>query len=446
MDNNETGALVLSASDVVTPGRQQGFQDHPLRQALANELHARPFPTLSAPMQAAFLAIKRPVDAANRDPALDRAHLLTLLDHYGADHPPEGATHYQGELGRYRLKWERHTEFVTYTLFGAIPSGPAFDPVAFEVFPKPWLNNAPGQRLSSALIRIEIHPEDMDQIDRKLAQWFEPESLAASYVADQSAIVAGDYRIDGAGHMRFAVFAKKGTTARRIGRMVQRLCEIEIYKTMSLLALPRARDLGKQLARLDGEVLRLVQHVKGTERPAADVLGELLELSADLEDLKAQHSFRFSATGAYRAIVDARILALREVRITGRQTFSEFMLRRFEPAMRTIGASIEQLDDMAGRTKRAGDLLRTRVEVARSEQNQDLLVSMDRRADLQLRLQRTVEGLSVVAISYYAVNLAAYLLGPLSKGMGKTTLMAILTPLVLGGVWLVVRRIRNSVH
>ncbi len=447
MDTRKSeGPLVLrAAKDNPNPVNPQGIKDHALRHALTNEMHARPFPTLTVPMQVAFLAIKHPVDAANRDPDYDRLHLLELLDHHGASHPQAGATHYQGELGRYRLKWERHTEFVTYTLFGDIPTGPAFEPDAFAALPDAWLQKAPGDRLSSVLIRVEKHPEDQEQINRKLAQWFIPESLAASYVADQSALVAGDFRIDAGGHMRFAIFARNGTTPRRIGRIVQRVCEIEVYKTMSLLALPRARSLSKHLARLDGEVLSLVQHVKGTQRPAKDVLAELLELSSDLENFRAQHSFRFSATAAYRAIVNDRVSALREIRIAGRQTFSEFMTRRYEPAMRTISAAANQLDHMAERTKRAGDLLRTRVEVARSEQNQDLLVSMDRRADLQLRLQKTVEGLSVVAISYYAVNLAANLLGPFTAGLGKTTLLAILTPLVVIGVWLVVRRIRKSV-
>ena len=89
------------------------LQDHPLRYALANELHARPFPSLNAPSQALFLAIKQPQNAAKRDRALDRAHLIALLDRFGAAHPQPDATHYFGDMGKFRIKWERHTEFVT---------------------------------------------------------------------------------------------------------------------------------------------------------------------------------------------------------------------------------------------------------------------------------------------------------------------------------------------
>jgi uncharacterized membrane-anchored protein len=101
---------------------------------------------------------------------------------------------------------------------------------------------------------------------------------------------------------------------------------------------------------------------------------------------------------------------------------------------------------MLERAARAGELLRTRVDVERSAQNQELLASMDRRADLQLRLQHTVEGLSVVAISYYAVSLAGYLTYPLAKQMGISKEMAVagLTPLVILGVWLMVRRIKKG--
>jgi len=159
-------------------------------------------------------------------------------------------------------------------------------------------------------------------------------------------------------------------------------------------------------------------------------------------------SFRFGATGAYEAIVQQRIEALREARFEGRQTFAEFMLRRFDPAMRTVKSTETRLRSMTDRAFRAGELLRTKVEVDRSAQNQALLESMDRRAALQLRLQETVEGLSVVAISYYAVNLLSYLLAPVGAGIGidKPWIAAGLVLPVVAGVALMTRRVRKAVH
>jgi uncharacterized membrane-anchored protein len=413
-----------------------------------NELHARPFPTLRPPCHAVYIAIKEPSSAANRDRERDRAHLVALLDRHGAPHPQTGVTHYSGQIGRHTLKWESHTEFVTYSAFAPGLAERPFDPSKAEVFPEAWVAAAPGRRIASVLIRVEEMPEDEAQIAAKLEDWFVPESLACASILDGSGIVAGDFRIDPAGHMRFAVFVRPGTGERRVGRIVQRLCEIETYRAMSMLGLGQARELGGRLNALDPELSALVSTLTDETGPAENNLHELLRIAAELESLAVGFSFRAGATAAYEAIVNDRIAVLREERFQGRQTFGEFMRRRYDPAMRTVKSVENRLGAMLERAARAAELLRTRVDVQRSAQNQLLLASMDRRADLQLRLQRTVEGLSVVAISYYAVNLAAYLVAPLAEvaGVGKAASLAVLTPLVFLAVWAMVRQLRRSVH
>lgn len=422
------------------------IHDHALRYQLANELHARPFPSLRAPCHAAYLAIKQPDDAANRDRDRDWAHLTDLLDRFGAKHPSPGATHFFGDLGKYKFKWEQHTEFVTYTIFVDGVADKPFDKAAFDVFPEDWLAAAPGVRITSALIRVEDMPPD-DRIAAKLSDWFVDESLAASTILDGSAVMAGDFRIDSAGHMRFAVFVQPQTEPRRVGRIVQRICEIETYKAMSMLGLSRARALSRSLGPIDTRMEALVEAMTGQSSRADQTLKALLGISAELESLLAKSSFRFAATKAYEALVLQRIEVLRESRLQGRQTFREFMTRRYDPSMRTVNATEARLKTMAERAMRAGELLRTRVDVERSEQNQELLASMDRRADLQLRLQKTVEGLSVVAISYYAVNLVTYMLGPVGDeiGVSKLIITAVATPVVIVAVWALIRRIRRAV-
>lgn len=419
--------------------------DHPLRYALANELHARPFPSIKAPSRAAYLALKPAENAAGRDRELDRAHLIRLLDRFGAQHPQPGATHYSGQIGRHQLKWESHTEFVTYTIFGDGVAERPFDAATFAVFPEDWLAEAPGTRITSALIRIEQAETD-DGIKQKMEQWFVPESLAISRVLDGDLIIGADFRIDSTGHLRFAVFARPTTGDRRIGRVVQRLCEIETYKSMSMLGLARARDLNPRMAAMDVNLSALVKDMCGPMTDPAATLQSLLTISAELENTVAESSFRFGATGAYETIVNQRIEILREERFGGRQTFAEFMMRRFDPAMRTVKSTEARLHAMSARAVRAAELLRTRVDVERSAQNQEILGSLDRRADLQLRLQRTVEGLSVVAISYYAVNLVLYVAAPLEYALhiGKPVLTAVATPLVILAVWWMVHRIRKA--
>ena len=166
--------------------------DHPLRYAIANELHARPFPVVAAPSRAAYLAIKPAENAAGRNREADRAHLIDLLDRFGAKHPQPGATHYSGQIGKHSLKWESHTEFVTYTIFDKCIADQSFDPQTFAAFPQDWLATSPGTRVTSALIQIELADGD-DGIVDKAHDWFVPESLAISRVLDKELVIAGDF-------------------------------------------------------------------------------------------------------------------------------------------------------------------------------------------------------------------------------------------------------------
>ncbi|MDO6460461.1 DUF3422 domain-containing protein [Granulosicoccaceae sp. 1_MG-2023] len=425
--------------------------NHPQRFELANELHARPFPKMRAPCSCAYLAIKQPHDAAHRDPQEDRRHLLALLNHYGAAMPAEESNHYYASLGRVRLKWERHTEFVTYTIYADGVHEKPFTDDLFAHFPAEWIADAPGKVLTSCIIRVEpitTVQEAEQTLDEHIKGWFVEESLATSRVVDDNAIVCGDFRIDPAGHVRFAILACDGVSERRLGRIAQRLLEIETYKSMAMLTLPEARRIAARVGELDDELARLVSAMAENKGPESETLDRLLRMAAEIELLVARSAFRFSAAGAYEAIVNQRIEVLREERMTGRQLFSEFMHRRFDPAMRTCRSAQQRLTDLSGRAARASNLLRTRVDVANASQNHQVLASMNQRSELQLRLQETVEGLSVVAISYYAVNLLTYLLTPLAAllALDKKWLTAgLIIPVVLA-VMGMIRRIKKGLN
>jgi uncharacterized membrane-anchored protein len=424
------------------------LDDYPDRYALTNELHARPFPELSAPCRALHLAIKPEGDAASRDRGADRAHLATLLDRYGGPHPPPDADHYSGTLGRGFLKWEMHTEFVTYTLFLDGVAKPPFSGEMSGLFPHDWLAETPGKVVTSSLVRIERAEREAVEptVLEHFPQWFVLESLAVAHVVDGQAVIAGDFRIDEHGHSRFAVLAMPDVGRRRLGRIVQRLLEIETYRAMALLTLPVARQVAATVARLDHELAEVVAQMAAETGHEPQALDRLLKIAAEIEHLASTSAFRFGAAGAYEALVNQRIQVLREQRIGGRQLFSEFMSRRFDPAMRTCRSAEARLSELSARAERAANLLRTRVDVANQQQNVEVLRAMDRRAAMQLRLQETVEGLSVVAISYYAVSLAKHVFGPAAYavGLSETALLALLTLPVIFVVWLLVRRIRRK--
>ena len=264
------------------------IEDHPLRYRLANELHARPFPALKVPTTAVFLAIKQEHGAAGRDRALDMAHLVALLDRHGASHPQPGATHYSGKIGRHMLRWESHTEFVTYTAYTEGLSKRPFDPAEFEVFPDDWLAEAPGKRVTSALLRVEARRDDAE-LNRDIAEWFVPESVAVSTVLDNSALIASDFRIDPAGHQRFLLSVTPDDDTRRVGLMMQRLCEIETYKSMSMLGFARVRDMNPRMGELEDRMRAMIGDMTGGDKPAEETLPDLLDISAELENLVAQN-------------------------------------------------------------------------------------------------------------------------------------------------------------
>ncbi len=424
---------------------------HPDRIAMANELHARPFPELTAPCRAALIALMPEEGAAERDPEADRAHLRALADRFGAQHPAPDADHYFGQLGRARLKWERHTEFVTYTLFFDGPADKPFDGADFALFPADWLAKAPGRVIASTLLnveRLDVEDPSSAAIAARLEKDFAMESLAMSRILDGQAIVASDFRLHEHGCARIAIHAAPDLGRRRLGRIVQRLLEIETYKSASMLTLPVARRTQRRLSEIDRELTALMTRLGGDDAAARATLEALTRLSTEIETMAADAAFRFGAAQAYATIVRDRIAVLREQRIEGRQTIEEFMVRRYDPAMRTCRAAERRLEELSTRAARVADLLRTRVDVAMAAQNQQLLESMDRRAALQLRLQETVEGLSVVAISYYAVSLAAYALAPAAKlaGLPKIWLTALLVPAVVALVWAFVRRLRRRLE
>ena len=147
------------------------------------------------------------------------------------------------------------------------------------------------------------------------------------------------------------------------------------------------------------------------------LLDRLTRLEAEIERLAADTHFRFSAACAYYDLVLQRIAELREERIHGLQTFREFVERRLAPAMNTCRAVCGAPGEPGSqRMARATQLLSTRVDVTRERQNQAVLELMNRRAKMQLRLQQTVEGLSVVAITYYLSSLVGYLAKGLRGG------------------------------
>lgn len=413
---------------------------HPRRVELNDEVHARPPEALVAPGRLSYLALIS--DDAER--GRQWGHLALLAGRYGVAPPEAGSSHFSADFGAFRLKAERHTEFTGVTVIVAAGGGEPFAPTALDALPKDWTDGLAGELLVGAHVALLAGAGELDHeaLSREL---FAGHVLVGSRIAGGTGAALTDFRLHADGFSRFMIF-DRGMSPRQCGRMAQRLIEIETYRMMALLALPVARALSPELTRYERELARITTAMAAGAVDEPALLDRLTRLEAEIDSRAADHHFRFSASRAYYDLVQRRLLELREDRISGLQTFGEFMERRLTPAVSTCGSVAARLASLPERVAKATQLLATRVAVARERQNQEVLATMNRRAALQLRLQETVEGLSVAAITYYIVGLIGYVAkGVHSAGVGihPDLAVALSVPFVVAFTALGVRRIRT---
>ncbi len=425
-----------------------GLRQHPQRIILDREFHARPFERVSTPQRISHLALRA---GPGQDAlARDREHIARLCARFALPLPEPGAVHLSVDCGPFRLKWERHAEFSTYSFMTVPdPAQPLFADMPIARVPRDWLAGLAGELLVATHLCLCLETELPVADVGAVRGLFANSDLSGSRCADEAATVWSDFRMQADGFTRILVL-DRGLRATQAGRLVQRLLNIETYRLMAMLAFPLARQADVEITRIEARLADLIGSMRqdaGLEQNRA-LLSELSILAAEIERMTTLTLYRFGAGRAYHALVERRISELREGRMSGVQTLREFTERRLAPAMRTVESVRERQDLLAARIARAAHLLRTRVDVALEHQNRDLLHSMNQRAQLQLRLQETVEGLSVVVLSYYLVGLLSYAVKALAKlglPLNPDLATGLAIPLVLAGVGLGMQRLRRHV-
>lgn len=407
-------------------------QDHPLRQQLTQEMHARRLGHIEAPSHMTQLLA---VFAEGEQEAV-RQHALKIA---GAmpDACPANPNHLSASLADVDFTWECHTEFSTYSF---IRRGGADDDAEswISAIPRGWMADLPASILRGTQIRLL---SATDPEPEKLLEAFDQGDLVSCDVFDGGARIWADFRLHADGFGRIVV-KDRGLIGGEATRLIQWLQELGNYRKMALLGLPLARELGTRLKQIELDFADLVDRIALPESQTdAALFQRLSRLSAELNMLETEASFRMSATRAYAQLVFDRLDSLRERRIPGHPTLSEFTERRFMPAIRTCESFMDRTQQVSRRADSANALMRTRIEVDLRSQTRDLLASMDHRATLQLRLQQAVEGLSVAAITYYLVGLLNYELKaahPLLPGLDPAIALAIAIPLIFAVIWRVI--------
>lgn len=418
------------------------FTPHALRDSVLNEVHARPFTPLTQPVLVIRFAFMARGDSA----AADRASLAAFCAQHGAPPPEPGVKHHQVDLGQVRLRFEQHSEFATLTWIWTPPAGAG--PRRFgTIAPELQALIAALPQAGELLVAVKLEVENAADPVARAEEIFNKTSLAIVTIKGSAGAVASDFRLDEDGFTRILVCAD-GPTQERLGALVQRALELETYRTLALLGLPAALELAPQVDRIERRLGEVLVEMQGTETLKINnhLLDELTELAASLERGATGSLFRFGASRAYWELVQARLTVIEGEPITPYSSWSSFLSRRIAPAMRTLTTLERRQDNLSRKLARAADLLRTRVDVELEEQNRDLLRSMNERTKLQLRLQSTVEGLSVAAIGYYVVSLFGYL----AKGahdiglpVEPTFATAAFVPVAIALIWFTTHQIRK---
>lgn len=414
--------------------RQAPMKPHPQRAAALGEIHARPIPAIDSGRVILHYAFM-----SDGGGAVSHAVLAELCRSRGESAPHESARYHDLAWGKGRLRWERHSEFSTFAWDGPAPSR-FHGAISGHPFGAGF--SQPGMLISAA--RVEIRK--LTDTSRGLLDRFDSESLCVTMLHGGQSLVATDFRQDGDGMTVFLMLVKDMAPA-RIGQFAKALIELETYRTLAMLGLPLAQSLSGRLSRFEAELARLTQEMrKAGPGSVQNLLDQITSLAGELEADAAASLFRFGATRAYGDIVQERMEMLAGEGMPGHRRIARFLDLRLAPALRTCRSVEDRQANLSRKLSRTANLLRTRVEVEIEEQNRSLLDSMNRRARLQLRLQQTVEGLSVAAVSYYVVGLFYYLAQALEHllppGITPKAAAGAFVPVAVLGVWFVVRRIR----
>ncbi len=367
------------------------------------------------------------------------------------------------------IRYECHTEFISLTLIypkkielNKNKSPMLFDIKFLNILPLDFLKNFPGKHFLSSW--IEMSPSTYNFKPSDIESFFFHDNFAGSKVAEGGAKVFMSFKSDrtnflGSGFRRVFI-QNKSLRTRRTGRLLQRIVELETYQVLSLLGLSKVRDQSLNLSKLEKNITEITKSVSKTTKRNLDKklisypdyqkdLNELSYVIAKIEEISSSTNYRLSATFAYHKLVEQRLKDLREERLESFQTNDEFLSRRLQPAIRTCEAFSSRLESLAIRAQRADNLVRTQIEMGVQIQNKNLLESMEVRARAQLRLQETVESLSIVAITYYIIGLLSTLVDPFNFEkvfFNKKIFLALCVPIILILVWYIAKIVRKKIN
>jgi len=416
-------------------------EKHLLFDALVTEFHSRRFPSIQGSVTLSQVTISH-----NKSTKAEQIeHLQALAKIYNVSEPSNDTACYYQDLGELDIRWEYHTEFSTYTFIRLNINETPFHCSAWSVLPSIWCTNIPGLLIAATHLDMQNKKPSFSH----LQQLFAGHAMAASFIAENNAQVWTSFK-PASDHFDRILIINHELNGSQTGRTLRCLLEISSYRMMSLLSFPLAKKLLPTIAAMEKKLANItidLNNIKESNKSQKRLLNMLSELSAQLESLIADSQYRFDASNAYLDLVNNRLDELKEQEISGVTMLSDFLSRRLTPAIRTGSSVKTRMQNLSNRIEKSSDLLRTKISLGLEEQNQDLLKALNRRSHIQLRLHQLVESVSMIAISYYVIQMISYMLVLPTKWLeviSKEQVIALSVPLVITSVWYILHKLKRK--
>ena len=424
------------------------------RSQLYQETHARPYLSLPVPCTVGHILYWK---GEQRSDALLKV-AQNLATRQGVSVGDKQSTFFEYTCQNYHIRFEQHTEFDTLTIAQSIsPEAELFGENPLAIIDESVMQQLEPNLLVKTRVHLMLKPADLsnesatkNQNDYVGAQFSDINGAAAiygSWIMGRRAEAYSDFKLDAQGYSRFLVISH-GLNPADAGRVITRLLELENYRITALLPFNDARAVSKSLSKAEAQLVRISDEIAQSDsaQKQHDLLNDLLEIAQQIESHRNQLSSRFSASQAYYELVKFSYEKLNEEKFGGLQRLQTFVERRLGPAIRTFGALRNRLEDISQRVDRIAELLRTEINVHMQLQNSEMLAGMNHSAKMQLKMQKTVEGISIVALTYYAIGVIGYFLAIFLHGDDKYTVMGLMVLPVAALIWYLQKKILHRIN
>ena len=374
------------------------------RHEISNEIHRRPYYEQFDPMRISLISLHTKSYENNYN------HLSDLCEYLAIPAPAtKNLTYSYTHQDKFRLRWESHREFCTFQFIKNVnlDENYLFTDSNINFIPHLWINN-----LSSIINCVNLEVINKKNIKSESNEYifsaFNNNYVAGSNLCNNKGSVFSDFKIDTNGYHRILLINgdKNGEmSGHQLGRSIQRILDIESYRSMSMISFIKSKDINLNLDNISKNLIKINE----LDNPN-DKFFKLKNISDEINILNIRNKFRFQASKGYYPIIDDRFKELNFSKIEGIQPYEIYLNSRINPTKRITLATENRLNETLDIVNRSSILIKTEIELDIKKNSIALLDNMSKKKDIQIKLQKTVEGLSTIILTYYSVNLFNYLL------------------------------------